>query len=107
MEPPTKEEIPRPMPIPIKPKPWEPEYAYLRPRAYYVNWCPWNGRDEEVHVAGCKYLARADRRYVVRLGYFFDCKPAVEYAKTVLPKADGCAFCCPLCDHDVHFYEWV
>lgn len=91
--------------IPTYYPPEKPEYPVYRPRSYYINWCPWNGRDPEVHVTGCIYLRRADNRYVAFLGKYYDCKPAVEYAKQVLPNADGCAFCCPLCDTDVHTYH--
>jgi len=67
---------------------------------YYINWNPWNNREPEVHVEGCVYLGRADSRYIADLGDYPDCHPAVEYAKSIIPSADGCAFCCTECDHD-------
>jgi len=67
---------------------------------YYVNICPWNGREPEVHKEGCVYLKRADPRYTPMIGEYPNCFEAVAAAKMVIFSADGCAFCCPECDHD-------
>lgn len=67
---------------------------------YYINICPYNGRDPEVHVEGCMYLFLADERYTPLIGDFPDCHGAIEEAKKLFPAADGCAYCCTECDHD-------
>lgn len=60
---------------------------------YYVNDDPLViSGDHEVHRNTCLSLALA--RSKTYLGFYADCKDAIEKAKTIYAKVDRCAYCC-------------
>lgn len=64
---------------------------------YYVNNDQTNnpGLHHEVHTEEhANILKITNKSY---LGYYFNCKDAVQKAKEIYSDADGCAICCPLC----------
>jgi hypothetical protein len=64
---------------------------------YCVNTQEQMNGDHEVHDLASTYgclPANWNRR---DLGYFSDCKGAVQAAKQLYAKADGCAYCSPAC----------
>lgn len=60
---------------------------------YYVNQTPQTNGDHEVHKEGCTYMPTTK----LHLGAFISCRPAVEAAKKVYPRADGCYWCSREC----------
>lgn len=60
---------------------------------YYVNSSPQPNGDHEVHKEGCTYMPINK----MHLGTFSSCRPAVESAKKVYPRADGCYWCSREC----------
>jgi hypothetical protein len=60
---------------------------------YYVNDNAQSTGEHEVHKEGCSFFPK-NRTY---LGYFSNCKDAVEKAKDHYANVDGCAHCCPQC----------
>jgi hypothetical protein len=51
----------------------------------------------EVHKEGCDFMPDLDNQ--MPLGSHASCHTAVKKAKGRYPTADGCAHCCPECDH--------
>ncbi len=49
--------------------------------------------DHEVHKSTCTYLPAPIHRRT--LGRFATDRAALEAARRIYPRADGCAFCCP------------
>ena len=64
--------------------------------AYFVNSNAQSNGDHEVHQAGYSYMP--DPKHCILLGDFPSCHGAVARAKLTYPPADGCAYCCPLCN---------
>ena len=64
---------------------------------YIVNKNAQSNGDHEVHKEGCTTMPDLDNQ--VPLGEHASCQSAVEKAKTIYPQADGCAHCCPECNH--------
>lgn len=64
---------------------------------YYVNKNPQLNWDHEVHSANCIRLPSIENR--IYLWDFISCKQALQEAKKIYEKADGCAHCCHLCHH--------
>lgn len=62
---------------------------------YYVNINAQANWDHEVHNEYCRWLPTPENR--IYLWIFESCKQAVQEAKKIYAKADGCAYCCPLC----------
>jgi hypothetical protein len=60
---------------------------------YYVNDNAQNTGEHEVHKENCSFFPQ-NRTY---LGYFSNCKEAVDKARDHYSNVDGCAFCCPQC----------
>lgn len=60
---------------------------------YYVNDKAQKNGDHEVHTQNCPHLPDT-RTY---LGDFASCKPAVEIAKKIYPKSNGCYHCSKEC----------
>lgn len=54
--------------------------------------------EREIHVLGCKYMP--SQRNLRELGVFASQKAALEAAKVIYPKSDGCYYCCPEIDSD-------
>lgn len=64
---------------------------------YCVNRNAQPNGDHEVHKMNCLFLPLPEHQ--LNLGYFFNCKDAVNEAKKTYPyTADGCHYCCPECD---------
>lgn len=61
--------------------------------SYYVNQNAQVNGDHEVHKEGCTYMPINK----LHLGAFSSCQPAVESAKRVYPRADGCYWCSREC----------
>lgn len=53
--------------------------------------------DHEVHTEDCPWLPSAENR--IYLGFYSDCKYAVEKAKEYYLYVDGCYTCCRECHH--------
>lgn len=64
---------------------------------YTVNKNAQPSGDHEVHKDGCHYLPEWENQ--LPLGAHESCRTAVEKAKKRYPTADGCAHCCPECNH--------
>lgn len=62
---------------------------------YYVNMNAQYNWDHEVHTEDCEWLPAVENR--IYLWEFISCKYAVQEAKSIYQKADGCAHCCPTC----------
>jgi len=62
---------------------------------YYVNKNAQSNGDHEVHTADCSYLPEPENR--LKLGYFTNCRDAVNAAKRYYSTADGCYHCSPEC----------
>ncbi len=60
---------------------------------YYVNNNAQSTGEHEVHKEGCEHMP-TNGTYV---GYFTNCKDAVQKAKTIYPNVDGCYFCSRPC----------
>lgn len=60
---------------------------------YYVNNNAQPNGDHEVHIKECKYMPQSAKY----LGYYDNCREAVNEAKKTYRQSNGCAFCCPLC----------
>ena len=56
---------------------------------YYVNNIAQSTGEREVHKSGCDYFPR-DNTY---LGYFSNCRDAMQKARTIYTKVDGCYWC--------------
>ena len=64
-------------------------------RKYYANNNPQNDGTHEVHNEDCVYLKDiVDKKY---LGELNNCKDAVNKAKQIYKKVDGCKVCSPEC----------
>lgn len=62
---------------------------------YYVNTNAQPTGEHEVHEDGCPWLAYVSfKKY---LGFFTDCEGAVQQARKLGYKADGCYHCCKPC----------
>lgn len=59
---------------------------------YYVNDSPQEDEDHEVHKEGCRRLELVVSK--TNLGFHLNCVGAVEVAKIIYSKADGCKHCC-------------
>ncbi|MCR4378722.1 MAG: hypothetical protein NUV50_11600 [Rhodospirillales bacterium] len=64
---------------------------------YIVNKNAQSNGDHEVHKEGCQHMPDLDNQ--MPLGAHESCRTAVEKAKGRYPTADGCAHCCPQCNH--------
>lgn len=63
--------------------------------AYYVNMNAQANGDHEVHKDGCIYMPNlSNRKY---LGDFTSCGPAVQAAKRIYSKSNGCYYCSNRC----------
>lgn len=62
---------------------------------YYVNINSQTNWDHEVHNEHCRWLPTPENR--IFLWSFESCRYAVQEAKKIYPKADGCAYCCSVC----------
>lgn len=62
---------------------------------FYINRNAQLNWDHEVHTSNCEWLPTIENR--IYLWDFISCKYAVQEAKKIYPKADGCAHCCPTC----------
>lgn len=62
---------------------------------YYVNKNSQSNGDHEVHKDGCSFMPSIENR--IYLGYFSDCKDAVNKAKTYYDKVNGCYYCSNRC----------
>jgi len=63
---------------------------------YYVNRRAQDSGEHEVHQQSCRYLPTLlNRRY---LGSFRNCHAALEKARTLYRKVDGCYFCSRDCN---------
>lgn len=62
---------------------------------YYANKNEQSTGEHEIHTSDCKYLP--DSKNLLYLGYFDNCKKAIEEAKKYYRSVDGCYFCCTLC----------
>lgn len=60
---------------------------------YYVNNRKQSNGDHEVHREKCDKIP-SDKKY---LGYFSDCKSAVEEAKKTYSQSNGCYYCSEDC----------
>jgi hypothetical protein len=56
-----------------------------------------SGQHEVHNLRTCHNLPNPENRK--HLGEFSSCHGAVTLAKRTYNKADGCAFCCPQCNH--------
>jgi hypothetical protein len=62
---------------------------------YYVNNTEQANGDHEVHTSECHYFnSIVSKKY---LGFFSNCKSAVDESKKTYPKSDGCSYCCSAC----------
>jgi len=62
---------------------------------YYVNKNTQSNGDHEVHKSGCTYMpAEQNRLY---LGSFLSCHGAVQEAKKIYYKSNGCYYCSEDC----------
>ena len=66
---------------------------------YYVNMDSSKNpnNNHEVHTGDCPWLPSANNR--IFLGYFSDCKDAIQRAKAIYNDVDGCYTCCRKCHH--------
>jgi len=65
---------------------------------YIVNRSKDDKNLNEVHTTNCSHLPSAENREL--LGYFYNAKEAVKYAKLHgWPNADGCYYCCNEAHH--------
>lgn len=64
---------------------------------YYVNKNAQENGDHEVHVVECtkEPVTNEENRYY--LGFFLNCRLAVEEARKIFPTADGCYYCVEEC----------
>lgn len=62
---------------------------------YYVNKNSQANGDHEVHQAGCSHMPAPQNR--LALGLHMNCSTAVQAARRVYPKANGCFYCCRAC----------
>ncbi|WBQ09279.1 hypothetical protein L2D01_10260 [Hyphomonadaceae bacterium ML37] len=62
---------------------------------YYVNKRAQATGEHEVHRDGCSYLPAPENR--VYLGDFPDCHHAIEKARSMFGKSDGCYHCSYAC----------
>ena len=63
--------------------------------AYYVNMNAQPNGDHEVHKDGCSFMPNpSNRKY---LGDFASCDPAVQAAKRIYNKSNGCYYCSNRC----------
>ncbi|NLI37124.1 MAG: hypothetical protein GX416_11520 [Bacteroidales bacterium] len=63
---------------------------------YYVNRHDQETGEHEVHTGSCRYLPEPENR--IYLGYFSNCKEALEEAKKYYSDVDGCYYCCRPCN---------
>lgn len=62
---------------------------------YYVNSNAQSNGDHEVHLETCSHLPNELNR--VDLGYHQNCATAVQAAKRLYTKSNGCYYCCNAC----------
>lgn len=62
---------------------------------YYVNNNAQANGDHEVHKEKCLFMPKAVNR--TYLGNYYNCKEAVESAKTIFPQSNGCFYCSKDC----------
>lgn len=62
---------------------------------YYVNKKAQANGDHEVHTSECRYVPTLENR--MYLGYFSNCKDAVNEAKKTYKQSDGCYTCSNEC----------
>ncbi|WP_417842138.1 hypothetical protein [Terasakiella sp.] len=62
---------------------------------YYMNIDPQKNADYQVHKAGCIFAPPPEN--IQNLGEFSDSQSAVDAARMIEHKADGCVFCMPTC----------
>lgn len=62
---------------------------------YVVNNQAQSNGDYEVHKEGCRYFPS---NYTF-LGYYYNCRDAVNAAKRFYSKSDGCIHCVPHCNN--------
>lgn len=60
---------------------------------YYVNDNAQSSGEHEVHKQGCRYFPGSN----TYLGYFSNCRDAVQKARTIYSKVDGCNWCSREC----------
>lgn len=65
---------------------------------YYVSKQARDNGDHEVHKSGCRYMPL--ERYAIALGRFSHSVEALNEAKELFPKANGCFYCCFTCHSD-------
>ena len=63
------------------------------PVHYWVNSHAQSNGDHEVHKYGCNRMP--DKKNLVDLGFHYSDYSALEAARKLYPKADGCWYCCP------------
>ncbi|WP_281920999.1 hypothetical protein [Flavobacterium collinsii] len=64
-------------------------------KTYYVNDTEQENGDHEVHTDECPYFKSIASKTL--LGFFSNCKDAVDQSKKTYHNSDGCAYCCPEC----------
>lgn len=62
---------------------------------YCVNKVAQANGDNEVHKEGCAYMPLPQNQHY--LGYHSGCQGAVLAARVYYRRANGCAFCSPVC----------
>lgn len=62
---------------------------------FYLNKEAQTNGDQEVHQATCLFLPGEENR--IDLGEFYSCKDAIDKAKVIYVKSNGCYFCARLC----------
>ncbi len=64
---------------------------------YYLNNKPLANGNFSVHKEGCPFLPGFEKR--ISLGIFDSCYAAINAAKKIRLKSDGCYFCIKECSH--------
>jgi hypothetical protein len=62
---------------------------------YCVNMKAQANGDNEVHKEGCSYMPQPQNQHY--LGYHASCHGAVAAARVYYSRANGCAYCSPVC----------
>jgi len=65
---------------------------------YYLNRNAQNNGEHEIHKEDCKFIPSLNNR--ILLGHYKTDEEALEVARRIFPKVDGCSHCCPLIDTD-------
>lgn len=63
--------------------------------SYCVNDRVQSNGDHEVHVIGCRYTPSVGNR--TALGFFSSCRSAVDAARKIYPRSNGCYTCSREC----------